>query len=574
MSRPVIHRLRPFLAAAALIAALALMGTPAAAQAAGELTVSPTELDFPATTVGNQAAHQQVTVKNTGDAPVSISNVFVDGSNPSDFNVNGNCGGQLNPGQGCGFDVGFSPGGAGARQATLHVSSDDPRGDQTVELTGTGADPELSFEPSSYDFGVQYVNRGGTQANLTLRNTGDAAVQVNSVDITGPGSGAFWTGFVSCYGATLQPNDTCSVQVWFGPNDTVPFAAQVRAWTNGTSFAADLTGSGGQALVTGSPNPVEFGTATAGQQGGTQTVTLTNNGQLPGGFFVAVVSGGDVASFRLLHENCTGVPLDPSASCTAQVRFQPDGAGPKEAQLSFFGDQDGGAQVTLLGTGVDPRASLTPDNHDFGRLQVGDTSRAQAFDLTNDGHTPLKMSGASIVGDDADQFRLAGDECTDVTLPAGASCQVQVRFAPDARGARSARLRLLGDGGSLTASLTGAGTPKGKALVSFHWRDTLRANRGALVAGDASCNSDSPCKLHARAILRGRVGRGAAARRVSVKLPPIRLRLGAGVARSLRLRLPGVARATAEGGEHLRLLLDWSSGGRSGEIRAGRRLGG
>ena len=251
---------------------------------------------------------------------------------------------------------------------------------------------------------------------------------------TGPGSGAFWTGFVSCYGATLQPNDTCSVQVWFGPNDTVPFAAQVRAWTNGTSFAADLTGSGGQALVTGSPNPVEFGTATAGQQGGTQTVTLTNNGQLPGGFFVAVVSGGDVASFRLLHENCTGVPLDPSASCTAQVRFQPDGAGPKEAQLSFFGDQDGGAQVTLLGTGVDPRASLTPDNHDFGRLQVGDTSRAQAFDLTNDGHTPLKMSGASIVGDDADQFRLAGDECTDVTLPAGASCQVHVRFAPDARG--------------------------------------------------------------------------------------------------------------------------------------------
>ena len=145
MSRPVIHRLRPFLAAAALIAALALMGTPAAAQAAGELTVSPTELDFPATTVGNQAAHQQVTVKNTGDAPVSISNVFVDGSNPSDFNVNGNCGGQLNPGQGCGFDVGFSPGGAGARQATLHVSSDDPRGDQTVELTGTGADPELQL---------------------------------------------------------------------------------------------------------------------------------------------------------------------------------------------------------------------------------------------------------------------------------------------------------------------------------------------------------------------------------------------------------------------------------------------
>ncbi len=323
MFRPGNPPFRLILVTVALAAALTV--APAAAQAAGQLDVSPAQLDFRTTTVGNQAAHQQVTVKNGGDAPVSIGNVYVDGSNPSDFNVNGNCGGQLDPGQGCGLDVGFSPGGAGARQATLHVSSDDPRGDQTVEVTGTGADPELSFEPSSYDFGVQYVNRGGTQATLTLRNTGDAAVQVNSVDITGPGSGAFWTGFVSCYGATLQPNDTCSIQVWFGPSDTVDFAAQVRAWTNGTSFAADLSGRGGQAVVTGFPNPVEFGTATAGQQGSTQTVTLTNNGQLPGGFFVAVVSGGDVASFRLLHENCTGVPLDPAASCTAQFASSPMG---------------------------------------------------------------------------------------------------------------------------------------------------------------------------------------------------------------------------------------------------------
>ena len=183
------------------------------------------------------------------------------------------------------------------------------------------------------------------------------------------------------------------------------------------------------------------------------------------------------------------------------------------------------------------------------------------------------MSGASIIGDDADQFRLAGDECTDVTLPAGASCQVRVRFAPDARGARSARLRLLGDGGSLTASLAGAGVAKGKALVSFHWREALRANRGGFVAGYAACNNGVPCKVHARAILRGRLGKGAAARHVSVKLPPVRLRLGAGEARSLRLRLPGAARVAA-GGEHLRLLLDWSSGGHRGHIRAGRRIGG
>src|SRR4029077_17097581 len=137
------------------------------------------------------------------------------------------------------------------------------------------------------------------------------------------------------------------------------YSAQVRATTNGSCFTAALSGQGGQAVVTGSPNPADSGSAAAGQQASPQTITLHNNGQLPGGFFVAVASGGDVASFKLLHENCTGLPLAPSATCTSQARFQPDSAGPKVAQLSFFGDQDGGAQVNLTGVGVAPQGSLT-----------------------------------------------------------------------------------------------------------------------------------------------------------------------------------------------------------------------
>src|SRR5262249_47783832 len=155
--------------------------------------------------------------------------------------------------------------------------------------------------------------------------------------------------------------------------------------------------------------------------------------------------------------------------------------------LTLVGGQGQPFQMQLTGTGVDPRASLSPDSFDFGRLAVGATSKAQSFELTNNGDIPLQVNGASIVGDDADQFRLAGDGCTDATLATGQSCQVFVRFAPDARGARSARLRLLGDGGPLTASLTGAGAAKGKALVSFRWSRTLSTDRGGLMAGDASC---------------------------------------------------------------------------------------
>ena len=538
-----------------------------------ELTPTLAQLDFPATTVGNPGGQQQLEVKNTGDLPVAINNVFIDGTNGSDFNQNNNCGGQLDPGKSCNVNVSFWPGGTGGRSATLHVSSDATRNDETIDLGGTGAAPSLSFEPASYDFGLQRVNNGPAQANFLVRNTGAAAVQVNSIDIVGPGSNAFWTGFSSCFGNALQPNDTCTVQVNFGPQDTIPYAAQLRAGTNNVHFTADLTGQGGRANVIGSPNPADFGSATTGQQGATRTITLTNTGDLPGGFFVAVVSGGDVGSFKLLHEDCTGSPLNPSASCTAQVRFQPDSAGPKVAQLSFFGDQDGGAQVNLTGVGVDPQASLTPESHDFGRQALGTSSRAEAFALTNQGTTPLRLSGASIVGADADQFRLAADDCTDVTLPAGARCAVQVRFAPDAGGARSARLRLTGDGGTVSASLTGAGVARTKTGVSFRWRHALRPHGGALVAGSAGCHSSSRCRLSARALLLGDVKRSGQVRHVTVKIPAVRMTIGAGANRALRLHLDGIARRAAKQGARLQLRLDWKAGGHHGHSRSGHGLG-
>jgi hypothetical protein len=577
MFRSRASKLRHTTAALALSAFCALTVLPAGAQAdTAELSLSTAQLSFPTTTVGNPGNpgdQRQVSAKNSGDVPVSINSVFIDGTDPSDFNQNGNCGGQLDPGQSCNIDVNFSPSGLGTRDATLHVSSDEPRGDQTVDLTGVGAAPDLTFEPASYDFGLQSVNSGSSQTNLQLRNTGAASVQVNSVDIIGSGSNAFWTGFSSCFGTTLQPNDTCTVQVNFGPNDAVPFAAQLRATTNGISFTADLSGQGGRANVTGSPNPADFGSATTGQQGATRTITMTNNGNLPGGFFVAVISGGDVASFRLVHENCTGTPLDPSASCTAQVRFQPDSSGPKVAQLSFFGDQDGGAQVNLTGVGIDPQGSLTPGGHDFGRQDRDSTSSAQDFVLSNDGGTPLRLSGASVVGADADQFRLSSDDCTDVTLPIGGRCAVQVRFAPDSKGSKAARLRVTGEGGSITASLAGTGVTPGSSGVSFRWRGALHPHGANLVAGKAACHGSTGCRVSARALVLGALHRGTRVRTVAVKLPAIRMTIGAGATRALRLRLTQAALLAARGGGRLELKLKWRADGHPGRTRSNRRLG-
>jgi hypothetical protein len=215
--------------------------------------------------------------------------------------------------------------------------------------------PQLAFEPGSYDFGLQEANHSNSQASFQLRNVGSVPAPVYSVTIVGPGSGAFWTGNIDCFSHPLEPGETCSVQVNFNPYDAVPFSAQLRASSDaGTSFTADLSGEGGRPALTAASNPTNFGSVAVESGGVTKTIDVTNQGNMPGGAFIAVVSGGAVGSFHLLDENCTGVLLSPAATCNLQVSFEPISTGAKTARLFLVGDGDGGTQITLTGVGLDP----------------------------------------------------------------------------------------------------------------------------------------------------------------------------------------------------------------------------
>lgn len=229
-----------------------------------------------------------------------------------------------------------------------------------VPAAGTAAPieeplPQLSFEPSSYDFGLQQTNSNASQAYLQLRNDGLVVAPIYSLEIAGPGSSAFWIGQSNCYGANLNPNETCSVQVNFNPNDTTTYEAQLRAGSEGgTSFSADLSGEGGRARIGPVSDPTSFGAVAIGSPGVTRAIEITNSGNYPGGAFIAIVAGGAIGSFHLLDENCTGIPLSPEASCSLLVNFQPLSTGVKTARLGLFGDSDGGSQITLTGIGTEP----------------------------------------------------------------------------------------------------------------------------------------------------------------------------------------------------------------------------
>ena len=241
-------------------------------------------------------------------------------------------------------------------------------GDSRARLRGprgrrrTASLPQLAFEPGSYDFGLHEANRENSQTSFQLRNVGSVPAPIYSIHIVGSGSGAFWTGNSDCFNHPLEPSETCSIQVNFNPYDAVPFSAQLRAESDGgTSFTADLSGEGGRPELTAATNPTNFGSVPVGSGGVTKTIDVTNEGNMPGGAFIAVISGGAVGSFHLLDENCTGIPLSPDATCNLQVNFDPISTGAKTARLFLAGDGEGGAQITLTGVGLEP-------SHAAGRI--------------------------------------------------------------------------------------------------------------------------------------------------------------------------------------------------------------
>jgi hypothetical protein len=90
-----------------------------------------------------------------------------------------------------------------------------------------------------------------------------------------------------------------------------------------------------------------------------------------------------------------------------------------------------------------PQASMTPAGLTFGSaaspVPQGTVSAPQTVTLTNNGSAPLVVSGFVVAGPNPDDFLVGGDSCHAAIPPSG-SCNVLVRFAPQAQGGRSAAL--------------------------------------------------------------------------------------------------------------------------------------
>jgi hypothetical protein len=177
-------------------------------------SVSPTSITFlSAQRVGTTSGGvgQQVTVRNTGTAPLVINSLtwsadYIQGTATA---TPCNVGTSLAPNTTCTVRTRFQPTQRGLRSGTLTIGTNDPSSPTlTVNLSGTGIAPIASVDPTSLSF-TSTSNAFTAAQYVTVSNTGDAPLGIGPMSFTTPGTAP---SDFSRYSVTgLQDNCTSTV---------------------------------------------------------------------------------------------------------------------------------------------------------------------------------------------------------------------------------------------------------------------------------------------------------------------------------------------------------------------------
>jgi cytochrome c553 len=255
---------------------------------------------FAATTVGQQSSVLNVTVGNTGTAAFNISQVSVTGTTPGDFTLGGTCtvNKTISSGAPCAMTVTFAPTAAGARAARVNVTTDS----NTVlgfDVSGNAnaiAVASAQLTPTTLDFSNVTVGSASAVQRLTLKNTGNQALTVNTLSVNQPFK--ITTDSTTCKAApfTLNAGLQCDITLSFEPTLVQASAASVQISTTnqgnnsvGPSVSAALSGAG-VAVAVDTKGAVTT-VAVVSSPGATPTTTTIATTSAPVGAPASAVNG-------------------------------------------------------------------------------------------------------------------------------------------------------------------------------------------------------------------------------------------------------------------------------------------
>jgi hypothetical protein len=214
----------------------------------------------------------------------------------------------------------------------------------------------VSLSPEALNFPGQLVHVASNAQTVTLTNNTPVALNGIVIGVSGPNAGDFATstGTTAC-GASLPASGSCDINVVFTPTAAPPTTetATLVVTDSDVTSPQEMTLSGGvvanAAVVELSPTSLLFSNQIVTGTGSSQTVTLTNKGNIP-----LTIDSVNISPSDYTETNTCGSTVAAGANCTFSISFAPTTTGARQGLMSIVSsDNQSPHIVALSGTGWD-----------------------------------------------------------------------------------------------------------------------------------------------------------------------------------------------------------------------------
>lgn len=423
-------------------------------------SVTPNSVVFPPQLLSVESGARQLTITNTGSESLDLSSIALSGGDRFDFSISENCTQEpLRPEDTCTIGLSFLPGESTARSTRLRIADRTGEHVRFVQVRGVGEVAQVSVTPDGLAFDPILTGReqDPTQS-ITIMNDSAVTFSMGEAFIAGERTDSFAIARDGCVGQSLDPNDTCTVDVAFTPPGGGVFEANfaIRDATEEYTWLSPLIGTGQLSAPTISPAGLPFDREVIGRLA-TDVVTITNTAASPLEINSITITG-DTANFSIRGNTCTRNPIQPGESCSVTVGFNPQSERNYSANLVISDNAvNSPRSIVLSGRGTRVSAPvITPNPLMFGEQEIGDL-RQEALTITNRGSQSIQVQDI-LIPDNGD-FDIVNESCTNNPLAAGGTCTVTVGFTPQDSGDRSAviTVRDTATGSPRTVEVRGTG---------------------------------------------------------------------------------------------------------------------
>ncbi len=303
--------------------------------AGGQVTLNPSSLSYPETTVGLGASSKMVTLTNNSPVGITITPTVT-----GPFAVWSNyCGGTIASGASCTMFIGYVSQVAGAESGSLSVAYTGGTAPLTVGLSGTGVS-RIVLSSEALTFGATNIGSGTSAQWVGVTNrTG------TSITITPTITGSFWISTNGCAG-TLAPNSGCYIYVNYLASAAGQQTGQLTVTPSvGTAVSVALTGTGNAGDIQTTTTGLTFAATNVGSATSSQWVGVLNRAGV--GITITPTLAG---SFWISANSCTGT-LAPNSGCYVFVQYRPTAVGQQTGTLTITPSTGTVHEVSLTGTG-------------------------------------------------------------------------------------------------------------------------------------------------------------------------------------------------------------------------------